>query len=362
MKRLSLIVPLITVLTLAACSGHADSFVLRGTLVGGGNDSILITGIDRRFDRVDTIRMENGSFKYECSPDTVVPLIMFLPGGRNDVVFADKGLEATYHRDTADAAATIEGGLYNGQYADFLSAITDSMQIDEIAYSIDSFIVTNPDSEVAPYLIWRYLLNDSRLSSQRILSLTDRLSGQMQDNVLISEIRAAFKNSVRAANRMSDIALTDTAFTSVRLREICGGKRMLIYVWASWDSVSRCPQAEMSRIEKEYKSKNITIAGLSVDANRNRWKATVLNDSLEWRQFADLNGWSGRVVSDLKIDAIPYFVLLDPELSILSTSRSLETVEMKIASLEDWKESKTSKKTAPDTPKKSTKPKLHLKK
>ena len=57
-----------------SCGRHKGEFVLHGT-VQDDTDSILVVGLDSRFDRTDTIICNNGVFKWSFRPDTATALI-----------------------------------------------------------------------------------------------------------------------------------------------------------------------------------------------------------------------------------------------------------------------------------------------
>lgn len=317
-----------------SCSGKDEQFVLNGTVLNGGADSLLITGMDSRFDRVDTIRMEDGHFSYSCLLDTVTPLLLFYPDGRQDVIFADKGQTTTLLKDSTDSPATIDGGVWNEQFAGFLADIAHDTAFSQTENHIDSFIQEHPLSEVSPYLIYRYYLQAKDLDRQRILDLTDRMSGQMHDNAFVADLRNKAREGIGNNLLPGYIALTDTSLERKTLDNIHDKGNMLICVWASWDSVSRRANKEISSIRDKYKDKRITLAGISIDVNRKRWKEAVMQDSLDWQQYDDTDGWSSILVTQHRIDHLPYYFLIGAQHRIIAKGENTEIIERRINSLD----------------------------
>ena len=92
MKRRFFAILSLFLLLMASC-GHKNMFILQGT-AQQDIDTILVTGLDSRFDRVDTIVCKDGKFLWKFRPDTVTALIMLLPDGRRHPVFAEKNVKA----------------------------------------------------------------------------------------------------------------------------------------------------------------------------------------------------------------------------------------------------------------------------
>ena len=113
----------IVAFVVAACNGNKDTFVLHGTVQDGGNDSILVVGIDSRFERTDTIFLNKGQFKWTFRPDTVTALLLILPDGRRQPVFAEKGVSATLEIPAGNEKVRLSGGYCNDIYQSYVTAI-----------------------------------------------------------------------------------------------------------------------------------------------------------------------------------------------------------------------------------------------
>lgn len=349
---------LLSFLTLVSCSQQNSGFTLHGTVSGGGNDTIFVTGIDNRYDRVDTILMTNGAFTYKCDADTVIPLLFLFRDGRQDAVFAEKNLTANYTVDST-GVGTVDAGICNLQLTEFLKEAASDSTYAQIINRIDSFIGKNPLSELPPYLIYRYCLRRNDIDKNRIMALTDRMSGLMHDNPLIADIRTEFGRSTRTFYQFTDYNMADTSFQKVK--EITDlherSQNMLVCIWASWDSLSRAANRNMDLLAEEYSKKKLAFAGFSIDTDRERWKAAIQADSLEAVQLIDWQGWNSTVMVQMNIERLPYYILLGPSGRILGKSHSIEELRKEIEKLDERKKSdirkpkKTASKTATRTDK-----------
>ena len=141
--RFSVITMLFFLLLSFSCGRHKDMFVLQGT-VPGNTDSILIVGLDSRFESVDTIFCHDGQFKWSFKPDTVTTLILVLQDGRRFPVFAEKDVVSTIVIPADSGLFSISGGYCNDSYQSFYLASQGDTAMEQTAARIDSFITRDP--------------------------------------------------------------------------------------------------------------------------------------------------------------------------------------------------------------------------
>lgn len=317
----------------AACSsGHDSTFTLSGTIAGMGTDTILVTGIDARFDRVDTIFVEDGTFIYECELDTVTPLILIMSDGNHEVVFADKGLEAAISKSSTDSYAIVDGGKENLEYRLFMEKAVCDTSREQTFGHIDSLIRSNPFSEVAPLLIFRYYA-DGYAGISASDSLIRNIGGDMKDNSLIQNLLNEMPEN-RKATTFGDVDLYDTTMTKTTVKDLFKTDNVLFYFWASWDLSYKSALDSLKSIDKKFEDRNLKIVGITLDTNSDRWKEAVAQDSLEWEQYTDRNGWNGKMISQLNLHQLPCYVLVGRTYgNFLAAGTDLEDFRIPLARL-----------------------------
>lgn len=87
------------------------------------------------------------------------------------------------------------------------------------------------------------------------------------------------------------------------------GKKILIDVWASW-----CPDClrglpEVKKIQEEYKDASYVF--LSLDKNKEDWKAGVERLKINGDHYFMQSGWEGKFGKFLGLDWIPRYVVVD---------------------------------------------------
>ncbi|MEP7238416.1 MAG: TlpA disulfide reductase family protein [Ferruginibacter sp.] len=124
---------------------------------------------------------------------------------------------------------------------------------------------------------------------------------------------------------MNDV--NDKPFTLSQLR----GKFVLVDFWASWCGPCREENPNVVAAFNQFKDKNFTVLGVSLDKNKEAWVNAIKEDKLNWQHISDLKQWSSAAVPLYGIDGIPYNVLIDPNGKIIATSLRESALQNKLA-------------------------------
>jgi len=149
----------------------------------------------------------------------------------------------------------------------------------------------------------------------------------------IVSAQAQYANEkVKVGDMATDIAYPNPAGDTIRLSDINKKRYVLIDFWASWCGPCRRANPRLVEMYREYKDKKyvdakkgFTILSVSLDNDKEKWKAAIAKDSLEWEyHMSDLGGWDTAPAKAYGVQFIPQAVLVDPNGKIIAIYNSAE--------------------------------------
>jgi peroxiredoxin len=111
------------------------------------------------------------------------------------------------------------------------------------------------------------------------------------------------------------------------------GKYLLVDFWASWCSPCRMENPNVVKAYNEFKDKNFTILGVSLDKEKDPWQQAILADKLAWTQVSDLKYWNSKAVEVFKFEGIPFNILIDPQGKIIAQELRGNDLENKLKAI-----------------------------
>lgn len=305
--------------------------MLQGT-VPEGADTIVVVGIDSRFENVDTIFSRDGQFKWKFRPDTVTTLILVLPDGRCHPVFAEKGVESFITIPSDSALFSVSGGYCNDSYQSFYLASQRDTSMQQTAARIDSFISRDPFSEVTPFLIYDQMVRKYHAPESAIEPLIKRMSGNMQDAPYLVSLKSEFSRDFATNSYLDNYSVTDSAGQKRSFIDIGGtANHLLVCVWASWMG-NRGIQARdtLRYFLDKYQDRHLNVTDLSIDANPARWKEAIARDTVLWTSYNDPQAWESSIVKRATIRNAPVYVLFTGTKRLLFKSGSLAEIDSQL--------------------------------
>ena len=137
------------------------------------------------------------------------------------------------------------------------------------------------------------------------------------------------KESIWVGKQAPELALPD-ANGQIKKISSFRGKYLLVDFWASWCRPCRQENPNVVTAFNNFKGKNFTILGVSLDKDKSEWLQAIHEDGLTWTHVSDLKFWSSKAVDVYKFDGIPFNILIDPTGKIIAESLRGEELESKL--------------------------------
>lgn len=175
---------------------------------------------------------------------------------------------------------------------------------------------------------YQFQVNQYPLDSVKLI--IDSFEGDAKKSLYYKHLDTLYNAMKRVAvtKVAPNFTIPDTSGTKVSLTDF-RGKYVLIDFWASWCAPCRAENPKLVNVYNQFKDKNFTIIGISVDKDRQGWLNAIKEDNLTWTNLSNLAGWDA-VSKEYGIKSIPQNILVDPRGVIIGKNLSSEALIKKL--------------------------------
>ncbi len=171
---------------------------------------------------------------------------------------------------------------------------------------------------------------------EEVKALYDGLSPEVKNSAHGLEYAGELEKmeTVSTGKLAPDFTLPDTNGHNISLSSF-KGKYVLVDFWASWCPLCRQANPDMVKVYNQFKGKNFTILGVSLDKSGDRatWMKAISHDNLTWTQVSELQFWQSKVVKLYHLTALPQNFLIDPDGRIIARELTGEELTTRLSGL-----------------------------
>ncbi|MBD0836029.1 TlpA family protein disulfide reductase [Aestuariibaculum suncheonense] len=278
----------------------------------GGDKKVIEISEDGTF--IDTFKVRQGKTKLQ---------MMLEKDHKMCTLFAENGSNIHFEADGSDFLSTLK---FTEDLADINNYERDKMMImtsdqgfnRKIWYRFDQETFDSKISTLRQALITS-LESYSNIPQEQLEEEKSFIDKYLERLVSKYDSEHAYASKLEKGNPSPAFENYENYDGSTTSLSDFKGKYVFIDVWATWCSPCKAEIPFLEALEKEYHGENIVFVSMSVDkqADKEKWRNMVKDKAMSGVQILAPNATGSEFTRAYNINAIPRFILIDPQGNIV---------------------------------------------
>ncbi|MCF7568285.1 TlpA family protein disulfide reductase [Sabulilitoribacter arenilitoris] len=233
--------------------------------------------------------------------------------------FEDELKNIDYNNENDFKFSSIYKGLVSAHYRKLNSDLIKNDSVDRTLSYLKT-VSKAPNENIKNTLLFDEAVYSIKYADdvETYYKIFTEASTDTENNKTITEIYNNLKHLSKGKVSPKFVNYTNYAGGRTSLDDL-KGKYVYIDVWATWCGPCKYEIPFLKEVEKKYHGKNIHFVSLSVDKikDKEKWMNMVKDEELTGIQLLANNDFNSDFVKGYMINAIPQFILLDPDGNIV---------------------------------------------
>ncbi|MCD8192951.1 MAG: AhpC/TSA family protein [Tannerellaceae bacterium] len=314
-------------LLLAACENNPLGYTIHGEVEGTQSGLVYLKSFrNKMFFTVDSTEIRDGKFEFKGSVGAPELYGLQTEDMNYPAQFFLEDAPIRVKLDSEHTKIWVENSPVNDIFAE------NAEKVYQPGYNIDSLVSKYPNSPVSAFYLYRY--HTYQMPLDELKATRAKLSPTLNNTAYVADLDQIIERleNVQIGKMAPEFTLPDPDGNPVSISDF-RGQYVLLDFWAAWCPPCRRENPNIVKAFQEYKDKNFTIVGVSLDYNRNNWLKAIEDDNLTWTHVSDLKFWDSEVPELYGVRAIPDNFLLDPEGKIIGRNITGEKLHETLAEI-----------------------------
>lgn len=319
---------------LAACSVPEDRFYIKGEIDGIRQAEFYIYNEEGIKEGVDTIRIMDGRFEYECQLDSPVVMTLLYPNYSRTYLVAEPGTNLKMKGKASKLSAVDISGTKENELLTKFRQANAAKPEKEVQMAAMQFVHDHSTSMAALAVFKRYCGQREKHNSEIVLPLLDDLKKAQPNNMVVRMAEEQFRSQLNTGIgcELPDFSAVTLEGDTITNKDF-EGKKMLVVFWAPWCVDSYGLMEAVARMENKNPNK-MKVLVVSVDYNKDPSKIRMKQSNVISPGVCEQRAFSSPLVKTLGCRYVPGNLLVN-EKGIIE-KRDIPTVADLEKTVNNW--------------------------